>query len=126
MTINHIGLYVQDIELEKQFFEKYFEAASGEIYHNPLKGFFSYMLSFDNGAKLEIMYRESFSGHHQSDRFGYAHISFSAGSKKNVDRITARLKNDGFEVIDGPRVTGDGFYESSVVDYEGNVIEITV
>ena len=126
VQINHIGLYVQDIELERQFFEKYFGASSGEMYHNPLKGFFSYMLSFGNDAKLEIMHRESFSGHHQNDKFGYAHIALSVGSKNNVDSITSKLKNDGFEVLDGPRTTGDGFYESSVADYEGNVIEITV
>lgn len=124
--INHIGLYVQDLELEKQFFEKYFGASSGEMYHNPLKGFFSYMLSFGNGAQLEIMHRESFSGHHQNDKFGYAHIAFSVGSKNNVDSITSKLKNDGFEVLDGPRTTGDGFYESSIADHEGNLIEITV
>jgi len=59
------------------------------------------------------------------DRTGYIHVAFSVGSREKVDELTARLKADGYEVVSGPRTTGDGYYESCVVAVEGNQIEIT-
>lgn len=125
MYIEHIAMYVSDIETEKAFFEKYFGAKCGNLYHNPKTGFRSYFLTFDNGARLEIMNRADISSKPESST-GYAHIAFSLGSREKVDVLTERIKNDGFEVISGPRITGDGYYESCVVDCEGNKIELTV
>lgn len=97
------------------------------MYHNPKKQFSSYMLSFDGDTKLEIMTRPDFIDNgSKNGRYGYAHVSISVGSKENVDEITRRLVADGYEHCDGPRTTGDGFYESAILDAEGNIIEITV
>jgi len=125
--LNHIGLYVKDLEEAKRFFEKYFEAKAGEKYHNPRKSFSSYLLSFGDEAAVEIMSKPSLNS--MTDRinnYGYAHISISVGSKEKVDELSKRLIDDGYSHLDGPRTTGDGYYESAILDAEGNVIEITV
>ena len=127
MRIEHIALYVNDLESARRFFVKYFEATSNDGYHNPQTDFRSYFLSFDNGARLEIMNKPNMSDlPKEINRTGYAHIAFSAGSQEKVDALTAELKADGYEVISGPRTTGDGYYESCIIALEGNQIEITV
>lgn len=126
MRIEHIAMYVKDLEATRNFFEKYFHAKSNEGYYNKTTGFRSYFLSFDNGARLEIMNRPMLEGAEQTlMHTGYIHIAFSLGSKEAVDELTARIKQDGYEVISGPRTTGDGYYESCIVGIEGNQIEIT-
>ena len=127
MKIEHIALYVNDLEEARNFFTKYFDAVSSEGYHNPKTDFRSYFLSFGDGARLEIMTRPDLTDSGVFlNRFGYAHIAFSVGSAGAVDSLTARLKADGYTVISGPRTTGDGYYESCIVGFEGNLIEITV
>ena len=127
MKIDHIALYVNDLEGAKQFFETYFQAVANEIYHNNKTGFQSYFLSFSDGSRLEIMTEpELTDSGNLLDRFGYAHIAFSVGSWEAVDDLTAKLKADGYLVFSGPRVTGDGYYESCILGFEGNLIEITV
>lgn len=126
MHIEHIAMYVNDIEKTKEFFVKYFNATSNEGYHNPNTDFRSYFLSFDDGVRLEIMNRPQMKDEEKSlNRTGYIHIAFSLGSKKQVDDLTERLRNDGFSVVSGPRTTGDGYYESCIIGIEGNQIEIT-
>lgn len=126
MHIEHIAMYVNDIEKTKEFFIKYFNATSNEGYHNPNTDFRSYFLSFDDGVRLEIMNRPQMKDEEKSlNRTGYIHIAFSLGSKKQVDDLTERLRNDGFSVVSGPRTTGDGYYESCIIGIEGNQIEIT-
>lgn len=127
MRIEHIALYVNDLENARNFFMKYFGAKSNTGYHNPLTGFCSYFLSFEDGARLEIMNKPGMSDlPKEPDRTGYAHIAFRVGSKEQVEKITAQLKADGYEVLSGPRTTGDGYYESCIVAVEQNQIEITV
>ena len=126
MKIEHVAMYVNDLERARDFFIKYFNAKSNEGYHNPVKKFRSYFLSFDGEARLEIMNKAVMSDLAKDlDRTGFAHISFSVGSKSKVDELTAQIKSDGYKVISEPRVTGDGYYESCIVDLEGNQIEIT-
>lgn len=127
MKIEHIALYVNDLEGAKDFFVKYFDAASNEGYHNPKTDFRSYFLSFSDGSRLELMTKPDLtdSGDLLS-RFGYAHIAFSTGSKEAVDALTAKLNAEGYPVLSGPRITGDGYYESCILGFEGNIIEITV
>lgn len=126
MHIEHIAMYVNDIEKTKEFFVKYFNATSNEGYHNPNTDFRSYFLSFDDGVRLEIMNRPQMKDEEKTlNRTGYIHIAFSLGSKKQVDDLTERLRNDGFSVVSGPRTTGDGYYESCIIGIEGNQIEIT-
>lgn len=127
MKIEHIALYVNKLEETKDFFEKYFDASSNEGYYNAKTGFRSYFLSFDDGSRLEIMNKPDMV---DSDkvlaRTGYIHIAISVGSKEKVDQLTTKLKTDGYQVISGPRTTGDGYYESCIVGIEGNQIEITI
>lgn len=127
MRIEHIALYVNDLEEAKDFFVKYFDARANEGYHNQITDFRSYFLHFDDGSRLELMTRPELTDSGDLlNRFGYAHIAFSAGSKEVVDALTAKLNADGYPVLSGPRTTGDGYYESCVLGFEGNVIEITV
>ena len=127
MHIEHIAMYVNDLEKARTFFMRYFGASSNEGYQNPRTDFCSYFLSFDCGARLEIMNKPLMSDTEKGlNRTGYIHIAFSLGSKSAVDELTERLKADGYEVISGPRTTGDGYYESCIVGIEGNQIEITV
>lgn len=126
MRIEHVAVYVQDLEKMKSFYETYFSATSNEKYHNPKTGLQTYFLSFEGGARFELMARpDSCDQEKQYFREGYTHLAFSVGSKELVDSLTTRLKKDGFHVISGPRVTGDGYYESCVLDPEKNQIEIT-
>lgn len=127
MKIEHIALYVNDLEKARDFFVTYFDAVSNDGYHNPRTDFRSYFLTFGDGSRLEIMTKPDLTDSGDFlNRFGYAHIAFSVGSKEAVDTLTARLKDDGYPVISGPRTTGDGYYESCILGFEGNLIEITV
>lgn len=127
MRIEHIAMYVNDLEKVRDFFIKYFQAVSNEGYHNKTTDFRSYFLTFDDGARLEIMNKPGMADEEKAlARTGYIHIAFSLGSKDAVDQLTAQMKADGFEVVSGPRTTGDGYYESCIVGIEGNQIEITV
>ena len=127
MKIEHIAMYVNDIEQVRDFFVKYFGGKSNDGYHNPQTDFRSYFISFDDGARMEIMNKPEMSDIEKPvNRTGYIHVAFSVGSKEKVEELTTILKADGYEVISGPRTTGDGYYESCIIAFEGNQIEITV
>ncbi len=127
MKIEHIAMYVQDLEGVKDFFINYFGAKAGEGYHNKTTDFRSYFLSFTDGTRLEIMHRPNLAEDKKElARTGYIHLAFSTGSREGVDSLTGRLEKDGYAVLSGPRVTGDGYYESCILGPEGNQIEITV
>lgn len=127
MRIEHVAMYVNDLEGAKSFLERYLGASANKGYHNKMTGFRSYFLTFDDGARLEIMNRPGMDDPEKTlNRTGLIHIAFSVGSKEKVDELTRLLESDGYEVISGPRTTGDGYYESCVVSIEGNQIEITV
>lgn len=127
MKIEHIAMYVNDLIKTKEFFVKYFGAQSNDMYHNKNTNFKSYFLTFDSGARLEIMNKPERNDIEKNlVQTGFIHIAFSVGSKEKVDELTAELKKDGYNVISGPRTTGDGYYESCIVGIEGNQIEITI
>ena len=128
MKIDHIALYCLDLEGMKNFFVRYFNGVPNDMYHNPKTGLKTYILSFeDSDTRLELMTRpevkEEASGIY---RQGFIHLSFSVGSEKIVDSLTKVLYEDGYQVLSGPRTTGDGYYESSIVGPENILIEITV
>ncbi|MFC4771466.1 VOC family protein [Enterococcus hermanniensis] len=126
MKIEHIALYVNDLETNKHFFETYFAAKSNQQYHNPKTGLRTYFLTFSDGARLELMSRPEMTEKEVALFLtGYTHLAFSLGSKKAVDQLTQRLADDGFKIVSGPRTTGDGYYESCILGPENNQIEIT-
>lgn len=127
MKIEHIAVWVCNLDEMRKFYQKYFGAESNRKYENSQKRFQSYFLTFSGGARLELMQRSDISRKHSDaiECFGLAHFAVSVGSEKDVDRLTERLRVDGLRVLDGPRRTGDGCYESVVLDPEGNRIEIT-
>ena len=128
MQIEHIAIWTNQLEQLKDFYVKYFQAQVGNHYCNPGKQFESYFLSFASGARLELMHQPGRPGTRtipEENTLGYAHISFATGSEQAVDELTNLLRQDGVRVLDGPRHTGDGYYESVVLDPDGNRIELT-
>ena len=126
MKIEHIAIYVNDLEAARDFFITYLGGRANDGYHNRNTDFRSYFISFDDGTRLELMTKpEVIDQAKPLNRTGYVHVAFSVGSREKVDLLTAELKNAGFEVVSGPRTTGDGYYESAIVAIEGNQIEIT-
>ncbi len=127
MIIEHVAMYVNDIEKARDFFVRFLEGKSNDGYRNEKTGFRSFFISFDGGARLEIMNKPGMTDDEKNlNRTGYAHIAFSVGSKERVDALTEQLRKAGYEVASGPRTTGDGYYESCIVALEGNQIELTV
>ena len=127
MKIEHIAMYVNDLEAARQFFTEYLGGHSNDGYHNKKTDFRSYFITFDDGARLELMTKPDMTDPAKGlNRTGYVHIAFSVGSKEKVDELTEQLKEAGYSVVSGPRTTGDGYYESCIVVVEGNQIEITV
>ncbi len=130
MKIEHIAIWAKDIDKVCEFYRKYFGGVVHPIYHNPAKQFTSRFVTFDDGARLEIMHRPDIDvgteGLFHVEHCGLTHLSFSVGSKEKVDRLTRQMSDDGIQVVGQPRTTGDGYYESVVLDPEGNRVEITV
>ena len=128
MNIDHIAIWTKNLEEMKNFYETFFHARAGKIYINPKTQFRSYFLYFSSGARIELMQSPSVkvsSEENSSRQVGYAHLAISVGSKERVDTLTARLERAGYRVLSGPRMTGDGYYESVVSDPENNLVEIT-
>lgn len=127
MKIEHVAMYVNDLEAARDFFTGYLGGIANEGYHNSRTGFHSYFLCFEDGARLELMNKPGMSDPEKPlNRTGYAHIAFSLGSRAQVDMLTDRLRQNGYAIVSGPRTTGDGYYESCIVAIEGNQIELTV
>jgi lactoylglutathione lyase len=124
--IEHAALWTPDLQRARAFYESFFDATAGDKYVNPEKHFSSYFLSFDSGARLELMHTPGMAAALEDTTVGYAHLAFSVGSEHAVNALTDRLRADGYEVIGEPRWTGDGYYESVVSDPDGNRVEITI
>ncbi len=128
IRIEHVALWTEEIERLVAFYSTYFAASVGPKYTNPAKGFESCFLSFADGARIEVMRASMLSPVKHApgvQRMGLTHLAMSVGSEAQVDALTRHLRQDGYPVIDGPRRTGDGYYESVVLDPDGNRVEIT-
>lgn len=129
MKIEHLAIWVKDIELMKDFYCNYFQATANKKYINDSKQFQSYFLSFDGGPRLELMQMPTVPGstNNAYDQFtGLIHFAILLGSKEKVDAMTEQFRSNGFEILDGPRYTGDGYYEAVILDPEKNRIELTI
>jgi lactoylglutathione lyase len=125
--VEHVAIWTRDLERLRGFYERHLGAQAGAKYVNPVKRFESYFLTFDGGARLEIMTRPDVAdGTAPAAPTGYAHVAFSVGSRKRVDELAAELRSAGVVIAEGPRQTGDGYYETVVLDPDGNRVEITV
>ena len=127
MKIEHIAIWVKDLEKMKKFYLKYFDLSSNEKYYNQKKKFSSYFLSFKSGARIELMHRPDISEfiEKSNSKLGLAHFAVSVGTKNRVNSLTEKFRENGIRIIGDPRTTGDGYYESIISDPEGNLIEIT-
>ena len=132
MKIEHVAIWAKDIDKVCAFYRKSFDGVVHPVYHNSAKQFTSRFVTFESGARLEVMHRPDIDADVGTEAMfhvehcGLTHLSFSVGSKEEVDRLTRQMSDDGIQVIGEPRTTGDGYYESVVLDPEGNRIEITV
>lgn len=152
MKIEHVAIWAKDIDKICDFYHKYFDGVVHPVYHNPAKQFTSRFVTFESGARLEVMHRpdvgtvtslQSYTHRSANEKMraffrfltsavfhvehcGLTHLSFSVGSKEGVDRLTQKMSDDGIQIVGQPRTTGDGYYESVVLDPEGNRVEVTV
>jgi lactoylglutathione lyase len=127
MRIHHIAIWTPDLDRLRDFYTRNFSARCGEKYENPAKGFSSYFLNFDDGASIEIMHRTDIPASPLPSReqsWGYTHISLAVSSEAEVDRLAALMAAKGYPLVDGPRRTGDGYYEAVILDPDGNRVEI--
>jgi len=127
MRIEHIAIWTLDLEKMKRFYLKFFDLSANEKYYNPKKKFSSYFLAFENGARIELMRKPDVSEFIEKSnlKLGLTHFAISVGSKEKVNLLTELIRENGYNVIGEPRMTGDGYYESVIADPEGNLIEIT-
>jgi len=127
MRVDHIGIWTYNLEGLRNFYMHYFDASSNEGYYNHSKEFRSYLLIFDGDCRLELMEKPTIS-RSKNDPLkqftGVAHFAIKTGSKEKVNYLTEELQADGFTVVSEPRTTGDGFYESVILDPDGNRVEI--
>ncbi|EOO13701.1 MULTISPECIES: VOC family protein [Bacillus] len=126
MKIEHVAIWVNNLEVMRDFYKQYFNGEANGLYHNPKKQFESYFITFEGGARLELMRQVGIDDAIKKQTVGYAHMAFSVGSKEKVNQLTDKLREAGYPLLNGPRTTGDGYYESVVSDPEGNQIEITI
>ena len=129
MRIEHVAIWTRDLERLKKFYTKYFNCIAGNKYRNDSNDFESYFLSFDNSARLELMQMPSIPNNSNDPKIQYEgiiHIAISVGSKENVVEITEKLRSDEYTIVSEPQTTGDGYFESCVLDSDGNRVEITI
>ncbi|MDF2192557.1 VOC family protein [Paraflavitalea sp. CAU 1676] len=129
MTLEHVAIWTSQLEALKEYYIKYFGAVPNDKYTNEKKQFQSYFLSFQSGARLEIMSRpdipENKNDTVQAQYLGIIHLAFGVNTLQEVDAKAKQLQEDGFPILSGPRKTGDGYYEFETLDPDNNRLEVT-
>lgn len=124
MKIHHIAIWTFRLEDLREFYIRYFNGTSNEKYINPKKGFESYFIYFDDGAALELMSRTDVQNTPiEENKLGLTHFALSFQSKEDVFRTTEQLRSDGYTIAGEPRTSGDGYFESVILDPDGNRVE---
>lgn len=127
MKLHHTAIWVNDLALIRDYYIDHFGAKSNDLYENSQTGFRSYFLTFSSGSQLEIMHREGIPDN-LNDNIrqykGYIHLAFAVNTKEEVDKKAQELSESGYQILRGPRITGDGYYEFETVDPEGNRLEV--
>ena len=124
MKIHHIAIWTFRLEELREFYIRYFNGTSNEKYINPKKGFESYFIYFDDGAALELMSRTDVQNTPiEENKLGLTHFALSFQSKEDVLRTTEQLRSDGYTIAGEPRTSGDGYFESVILDPDGNRVE---
>lgn len=129
MTLEHVAIWTNNLESLKGYYKKYFSACSNDKYRNEKTGFESYFLTFESGARLELMTRPDIppNGNDTINKqhLGIIHLAFGVSTMEEVDAKAKQLQNDGFKILNGPRKTGDGYYEFETLDPDNNRLEVT-
>ncbi len=128
IKVHHIAIWCRDLEQMRLFYCQYFGFMQGEKYSSKTHPFTSYFLHHpgQESCMIELMHDPGMVHSNSEAATGIAHLAFSTGSEENVRKVTEQLRKDGHTVVIEPRRTGDGYYESQVLDPEGNRIELTV
>lgn len=124
MQIGHIAIWSNQLEKLKAFYVTYFKGVSGKKYINPAKGFESYFIFFEGDTSLELMKRNDIKTFVESELLGICHLAFNLNSEEDVRTLTEKLRTDGYTIAGEPRITGDGFFESVILDPDGNRVEL--
>ncbi len=129
MKIEHVAIWTNRLETLKDYYCFHFGGVPGKIYHNRIKQYKSYFITFESGARLELMTAPGIPANLndtlEKQHLGIIHLAFEAGTRGEVDEMAEALRNEGFRILDGPRITGDGYYEFATCDPDGNRLEVT-
>ncbi len=129
MKLDHVAIWTDKLETLKDYYMKYFGGIPNEKYTNEKKQFNSYFLTFESGTRLEIMtipyIRDKITNLSAAQYMGITHLAFSVDTKEEVDEKAKQLLGDGHKIINGPRITGDGYYEFETLDPDFNRLEVT-
>ncbi|WP_099974766.1 VOC family protein [Lactobacillus terrae] len=124
MKIDHVAIWTSDLEKMKNFYQKYFDVEISDLYVNNKTTFKSYFIKFESGSRIELTTKR-FLFDNAMDTIGYSHIAIAVGDQSGVEEYVERFMADGYPIVSGPRITGDGYYEAVIQDPEGNLIELT-
>ena len=129
MTLEHVAIWTNKLEELKDYYTKYFGGISNDKYINEKREFHSYFISFNSGARLEIMTMPNIPANLNDtvvkQHSGIIHLAFGVDTKQEVEEKATQLKEDGFKILSGPRKTGDGYYEFETLDPDNNRLEVT-
>lgn len=122
MKLQHIAFWTNDIGRAIRFYQQHFQ---GKVLFSHTDGDFSCtFISICNSVRLELMHKPGLPEEQLGDRVGYSHLSLDVGSRTEVNRLTDYFLTQGVPLEKCKVQYDDGYYESSVFDPDGNIIEL--